>query len=119
MRETRWSRDYGGSPAPGAARSTPRSATTSRSSPRPPARLDRADRNRRRVRFAVTMLVFLTLGLSEGLGFRVFDTLGRSWSALQNYLFPVEYDLEPGGGQHVYRLGTKVEVAIKITRGPD
>src|SRR5437762_1534674 len=61
------------------------------------ARLDRADRNRRRVRFAVTVMVFLTLGLTEGLGFRVFDTLGRSWSALQDYLFPVEYDLEPGG----------------------
>jgi hypothetical protein len=85
------------------------------------ARLDRRIRDHRRLWFAGVLVVFIALALTPWVGLaRVFDNLGRTWLGLQSYLFPVEYVLKPGPGQHIYRLGTKVEVALELNRrGPD
>src|SRR5207249_5882553 len=75
----------------------------------------------RRLWFAGVLVVFIALALTPWVGLaQVFNNLERTWLGLQSYLFPVDYTLKPGPGQHIYRLGTKVEVALELNRrGPD
>jgi hypothetical protein len=84
------------------------------------ARLDRSERNRQRVRFLVRLAVFVLLGLTPWFAFgRLAANFDRSLAALRDYLFPLQYVMQPGEGRHVHRLGDKVEILLQFQqRGP-
>ncbi len=80
-------------------------------------RLDRRERDRRRLRFAATLAVFLAIGLTPWFSFgRVAGNFGRSWRGLQDMLFPVELSMEVLPRANAYRLGARVEVLLKVNR---
>lgn len=81
------------------------------------ARLDRRERARRWRRFDLALSIFLVVGLTPAFGFgSLFDNWQRSWRGLHDLLYPVELVIAPGPGQHVYRLGTAVEVSVTVNR---
>ena len=83
------------------------------------ARLDRRERNRRRRHFFTALVLFVAVGLTPWFGFAaVGNNLWRSWLAMREHLFPVDYQLDPGPGTHVYRLGQRVEVSIAFADPP-
>jgi hypothetical protein len=64
------------------------------------SRLDRRQHDLRRLWFGAATLVFVGLGMIPGVGFSaVHDNLRASWAALQESLFPAEYQVtvEPKG----------------------
>jgi hypothetical protein len=82
-------------------------------------RLDRTIRNVQRKHFLAWLVVFVMLGCTPWFGFgRLAENWSRTWSALAQYLFPVQYTLEPGAGTYVHRLGTPVDVALRFHRPP-
>jgi len=79
--------------------------------------LDRIARNRLRLRFALLLVVFLALGATDRFGFvRMGRTVGQCAVNLREVLFPTRFELLPGQGRHVYRLGDKVAAGIRFTR---
>jgi hypothetical protein len=83
------------------------------------ARLDRTTRNVQRKHFLAWLVVFVVLGCTPQFGFgRLASNWSRTWLALEQYLFPVQYTLEPGAGTYVHRLGTPVDVALHFRRPP-
>ncbi len=81
------------------------------------ARLDGHKRDRRRLQFAGVLVVFVAIGLTARFGFGQFlANLGNSWRGLQNMLFPVELSVEVSPHAPAYRLGTRVDVALKVNR---
>ena len=79
------------------------------------SRIDRHKRDKRRKRFAVWLVLFLLIGCTPWFGFlRVAANLDRSWFAVREYLFPVEYEISPTPGQHIMRLGEKVDVVLQF-----
>jgi len=79
--------------------------------------LNRTERNHRRTRFCLVLVVFLAVGLTPWFSFRrVSDNFLRSWRGLQDLLFPIEIAVQPDPGVHVYRLGTEVEVMVALNR---
>ncbi|MDP6810891.1 MAG: hypothetical protein QGH31_09250 [Kiritimatiellia bacterium] len=79
--------------------------------------IDRAARNRLRLRFALMLVVFVGLGLTPWFSFtRVRDTVVSASVNLRETLFPTQYELLPGAGQHVYLIGTEVETGLRFTR---
>jgi hypothetical protein len=83
------------------------------------ARLDRSARNLQRKHFLGWLTVFLVLGLTPWFGFgRLAENWSHTWLALEQYLFPIHYTLEPGAGTYVHRLGTPVELGLHFRRPP-
>jgi hypothetical protein len=81
------------------------------------ARLDRRERDQRRLWFVVGLFLFVAIGLTPPFGFaRMFGNFGKSWRGLQDMLFPVELTVEVNPREPAYRLGTKVEVALQVNR---
>lgn len=79
--------------------------------------LDREERNHRRWKFIAALAVFLMLGFTPWFAFsRVANNFQLAWAGVYDLLFPVHYELSPDAGQHVYRLGEKVNVRLKLTR---
>ena len=59
------------------------------------SRLDRFERNRRLQWFLASAIVFLVLGLTP-IGFvAVYANLQRSWFAVREALFPIEFEMDP------------------------
>lgn len=83
------------------------------------SRLDRTERDERRRRFAVLLILFIVLGLTPWFSFaRVLHNFTDSWFAVRERLFPTLYELEPGPGEHIYRLGDTLDVGIRfVSRG--
>lgn len=79
-------------------------------------KLDRTTRNRVGLRFAVLLVAFLAVGLTDRFGFvRLGRTVWLSAMSVREILLPTQFEVFPGG-QHVYRVGTKVETGIRFTR---
>ena len=78
-------------------------------------RIDRRERDSRQRRFLGVLAIFLLLGLSPWFSFARFGAnLKATVFAVQEYFFPVVYELLPGEGKHVFLLGKKVEVGLKF-----
>jgi hypothetical protein len=79
------------------------------------ARLDSGPRNQSRLRFLAALVMFVCVGLTPlfDLG-RVGENFRRSWLLLREFFFPVAYVLTPDAGTHIYRLGEKVQVRLKL-----
>jgi hypothetical protein len=81
------------------------------------AQLDRQERNRRRWKFAAALVAFVVLGLTPMFAFsRVVQNFQLAWADVYDLLYPVHYRLSPDAGQHVYRLGEKVNVRLQLNR---
>ncbi|MBM4149705.1 MAG: hypothetical protein FJ224_11805 [Lentisphaerae bacterium] len=77
--------------------------------------LDRAKRNRLRLRFALLLVLFLALGSSPWFSFaRLGRTVALSATDLRESLFPTRYELFPGPGVHL--IGTPIEAGLRFTR---
>jgi hypothetical protein len=69
------------------------------------SRLDRNERNQQRARFLLVALCFVALVLTPAIGYaNVLANLSRSWLAVRETLFPVEFHIEPGAGTIVRRV---------------
>ena len=81
------------------------------------SRVDRRERDRRLKHLLASGTLFLAVGLTPWFGFNAArGSLLRSWLAVEDFLFPIEYGMEPGAGVHVYRLGQQVELGIRFPR---
>lgn len=81
------------------------------------SKLDRTDRDVRRKWFAIALAVFVIIGLTPWFGFaKVADNLRHSWLAARDYLFPVQFVMEPAAGRHIHRLGEKVDISLQFAR---
>ena len=81
------------------------------------SRVDRRERNRRLKHLLGAGTLFLAVGLTPWFGFSAArNSLLRSWLAVEDYFFPIEYSMDPGAGVHVYRLGERVELGIQFPR---
>jgi hypothetical protein len=77
--------------------------------------LDRAVRNRLRLRFALLLVAFLLLGATPWFSFaRLGNTVARCATEMREALFPTRYELFPGA--KICRLGTEVEAGLRFTR---
>jgi hypothetical protein len=83
-------------------------------------RLDRSERDRQRKRFGALLAVLVLVGLTPWFGFgRLAANFSSTMASLYDYLFPLQYVLEPGEGRHVHRVGDRVEVSLQFRqRGP-
>jgi len=83
------------------------------------SRLDRTERDERRQRFTVLLILFIVLGLTPWFSFAsVLGNFRKSWSAARERLFPTLYKLEPGPGEHIRLLGETIDVGIRfVSRG--
>ena len=76
--------------------------------------LERRQRNLRGKRFGVLAAVFLIVSwFCFG---RAVNNFKNSLVAAHEYLFPVEYEVTPGYGRHIYKLGDEVKVSLHFKR---
>ena len=79
------------------------------------SRLDRQNRDGNRKRFLVFLIGFLLVGLTPRFGFVKFcENFRSSYFSVGEYFFPTLYQVTPGPGTHIYKLGAEVEVALKF-----
>lgn len=81
------------------------------------SRLDHQPRDVARRRCVASLVVVIVVALTPwfGLG-RLAANLRTTLLAVREMLFPVEYALQPGAGQHIHLLGERVEVGLRFTR---
>lgn len=80
-------------------------------------RLDRRPRDMQRRRFAVALLLLVICSITPWFGIhRLSANLLRSWSDTYDWLFPVQFALEPGPGRQVRRLGESVDLVLSFQR---
>jgi hypothetical protein len=79
--------------------------------------LNRTERNRWRKWFVLLLVAFVALGAFSPFGFgRAGRTVAVSLVEVRERLFPTRYELFPGPGRTVCRVGTNVVVGIRFTR---
>lgn len=79
------------------------------------ARLDRRQRNEHRKRFAASLALFLLLGFCPAYHFsRLLEHWRASFFLVKEYFFPTLYQVFPGPGKHIHKIGESVEVAIQF-----
>ena len=79
--------------------------------------LDRAARNRRCLRFLGLLVVFVALGSTPWFSFaRLGGTVARSVADLREILFPTRFEIFPGPGLSIYRIGSPTEAGLRFTR---
>ena len=79
--------------------------------------LDRSARNRRRRRFIGLLVIFVALGSTPWFSFsRLGGTVARSAADLREILLPTRFEIFPGPGLSMYRIGTRTEAGLRFTR---
>ncbi len=81
------------------------------------ARLARTGRARARRRFLAVLALMLFVGATPWCGYgKLAARASMAWQEVRERLFPTEWELLPGAGQHIHLLGESVEVQLRFIR---